>query len=249
VANRKSTDRVKAAVESYREKMAANSAVEPISPHRDFYNPNAKAGEVRDIDPSTYKPQPTSKPGIYRPTAPPRAQTEAQKVEAILAEAKALRQQAAAPTPSSPSQAVRGPSGNPRRGGTPVLSTDSAAGAFIRSPAPEVGVRPNREGSRFTPGSRADRAYTGVLPPAERFNRQSAPSGPSPRPNQQGATFTPGSNADMAFTGVRPKANPKPPKVPKKFGSSPWGIVAGAMVHGTQGAMADNQRKQKGKKK
>lgn len=210
MANRKSTDRVKEAVESYKAKMAANSTVEPISPHRDFYNPNAKVGEVRDIDPSTYKPQPTSKPGVYRPTAPPKAATPAQQVDAILAEAKALRQQAAAPTPATPSQAVRGPSGNARRGKSPVLSVDSAAGAFLRSPAPEVGVRPNREGSPYTPGSRADRAYTGVREPAETFNRSKIGVASNPRPSQQASGFTPGSKADMAFTGVRPPSNPLP---------------------------------------
>lgn len=182
---------------------------------------------VRDIDPSTHKPAPTTK-GM-----PPVAQPKKVDVEGILRTARA-NSLAATPAKKPPSGAITGPAvkkaapklRNPsgvRSRMTPPMDARTSAPkpVVVRTqrtgkpakPAPKLKPSATRPASRMTPRMAGNTA-------AEAFNRAPTPFENTPaRVTQMKAA--PGSAADMAFTGIKPKmAAAAPPRPPKMRGMS-----------------------------
>lgn len=172
MAKKRTVEDIAAAVRERKEKTA------PIVGRRDFWDPNATASPVREIDPSTYTPQPAK-----RPYSPPVADvveqvkpSAASRSEAILAAAKKMRTEMEPARPAS--QAVRSKAKMQAARATRRPTAAEVANEWFRTPSPGRAT-PNRSGSLHTPGSKADMAYTGVKPEAP--TPRAAPKARTPR--------------------------------------------------------------------
>lgn len=220
---------LKAAQADVEKKDAALERGKPASTNQFWNERNAAPAPVRDISPDEYlkSKEPSPKESAQRLLDEAKGKRLAQQRQGV--EAQYPSEQA------KPKKVVSKRS--PKKAQQPVW------------PVPQGSTHKTPLKSNATPGSKADKAYTGVKEPRIRkSNKTQQPVWPAmgnPRPSKATAAFKPGTAADHAFAGL-PKPQPRAPKT-RPMGTGKAAIL-GVGFHAAQGAWHELNKPKGGKR-